>query len=102
MREYIEYVAQTRAPRGLIGLAIRFYSRWQMRKTLHMLSLFNDHQLRDIGLTRHDLNWLVAQPRDCDLRWEMGRLSADPAAAVELAGTQPPTRSTKIEFKPSS
>ncbi|MEO9168918.1 MAG: DUF1127 domain-containing protein [Aestuariivirga sp.] len=102
MREYIEYVAQTRAPLGLLGLMMRSYSHWQMRKALGKLNQLSDHQLHDIGLTRLELTWLMAQPRDCDLRWEMGRLSADPDAAVELACTQPPTRSTKIEFKPSS
>ncbi|MEO9168260.1 MAG: hypothetical protein ABI230_07655 [Aestuariivirga sp.] len=102
MREYIEYVAQTRAPHGILGLIKRIFSRWQMRKVLLELSYLADYQLRDIGLTRPQLMWLISKPSDCDLRWEIGQLSADPDAAVELAGTQQPTRSTKIEFRPSS
>ena len=99
MREYIEYEAQNRAPLGLLGLAMRSYSRWQMRKVLGKLSQLGDHQLHDIGLTRPELNWLMAQPRDCDLRWEIGQLSADPDVAIDLAGagqqSNAPYRATK-------
>ncbi len=89
MREYIEYVAQTRAPRGLLGAIKQAIVNWRLRKDLALLLKFSDYQLRDIGLTRHDLNWLMAQPRGCDLRWEIGQLSADPDAAIDLAGAEP-------------
>ena len=87
MREYIQHEAQSRAPMGLLGHIKRAYSRWQMRKVLRKLNQLSDHQLHDIGLTRLELTWLIAQPRDCDLRWEMGRLTVDPDAAVDLAGS---------------
>ena len=89
MREYIEYVAQTRAPRGLLGAIKQAIVNWRLRKDLALLLNFSDYQLRDIGLTRHDLNWLMAQPHDCDLRWEIGQLSADTDAAIDLAGAEP-------------
>ena len=89
MREYIEYVARTRAPRGLLGAIKQAIVNWRLRRDLALLLSFNDHQLRDIGMTRFELNWLMAQPRDCDLRWEIGQLSADPDAAVNLAGSNP-------------
>jgi|GEM_PF-5064331 len=90
MREYIEYVAQTRAPLGLLGKLHFHYINWRLRRDMRrLLSQLNDYQLNDIGLTRFELNGLIAQPRDCDLRWEIGQLSGRTGRLIHLAGPNP-------------
>ncbi len=90
MRNYIQQLAEYRAPHGLLGKLHLHYKNWCLRRDMRrLLSQLNDYQLRDIGITRHDLNWLIAQPRDCDLRWEIGRLSGCPDRLLHLAGSIP-------------
>jgi uncharacterized protein YjiS (DUF1127 family) len=90
MREYIEYVAQIRAPLGLLGKLHLHYKNWCLRRDMRrLLSQLSDYQLRDIGITRFELNWLMAQPRDCDLRWEIGQLSEHTGRVIHLTGPNP-------------
>ena len=85
MRDYIQFQAQSRAPRGLLGAFKQFIANWQLRKDLRLLMTFNDYELRDIGLTHHDLLHLIKRPSDCDLRWEMERMSVEVATIEDKA-----------------
>ena len=85
MREYIQFQALSRTPRGLLGALKQFIANWQLRKDLRLLMTFNDYELRDIGLTRHDLLHLIKRPSDCDLRWEMERMSVEVATIEDKA-----------------
>ena len=77
MRDYIQFQALSRAPRGLLGALTQFIVNWRLRKDLRLLLTFNDHALRDIGLTRHELLRLIKRPSDCDLKWEMEGMSVE-------------------------
>ena len=85
MRDYIQFQALSRAPRGLLGALQQFIANWRLRKDLRLLMSFNDHELRDIGLTHHDLLRLIKRPSDCDLRWEMERMSVEVTAVEDKA-----------------
>lgn len=86
MRNYIQQQAEYRAPYGLLGKLHLRYISWRLRRDMRrLLSQLNDYQLNDIGLTRFELNGLIAQPRDCDLRWEIGQLSGRTGRLIHLA-----------------
>ena len=85
MRDYIQFQALSRAPRGLLGALKQVIANWQLRKDLRLLMTFNDYELRDIGLTRHDLLRLIKRPSDCDLRWEMEQMSVEVTTVEEKA-----------------
>ena len=90
MRNYVQQQAEYRAPYGLLGKLHFHYMNWRLRRDMRrLLSQLNDHQLRDIGITRHELNWLIAQPRVCDLRWEVGQLSEHTGRVMHLAEPYP-------------
>ena len=85
MRDYIQFQALSRAPRGLLGALKQFIANWQLRKDLRLLMTFNDYELRDIGLTHHDLLRLIKRPSDCDLRWEMEQMSVEVTTVEDKA-----------------
>ena len=85
MRDYIQFQALSRAPRGLLGALQQFIANWRLRKDLRLLMSFNDHELRDIGLTHHELLRLIKRPSDCDLRWEMERMSVEVTTVEDRA-----------------
>ena len=90
MRNYIQQQAEYRAPYGLLGKLHLRFKNWRLRRDMRrLLSQLNDYQLRDIGITRHELNWLIGQPRDCDLRWEIGQLSEHTGRVMHLDGPNP-------------
>lgn len=40
----------------ILGVALKKWSNWRVRRrTLHQLRRLNDEQLKDIGLTSHDV-----------------------------------------------
>ena len=82
MRDYIQFQALSRAPRGLLGAIKQAITNWRLRKDLALLLNFSDYQLRDIGLTHHELLHLIRRPIDCDVKWELEQLCVD-ASAVQ-------------------
>ena len=100
MRNYIQQQAEYRAPYGLLGKLHLLYMNGRLRRDMRrLLSQMNDYQLRDIGITRHELNWLIAQPRDCDLRWEVGQLSESTGRVMHLAGPNPQSATSETSAK---
>ena len=100
MRNYIQQQAEYRAPHGLLGKLHRYYMNWRLRRDMRrLLCQLNDYQLHDIGLTRFELNGLIAQPSDCDLRWEIGKLSGWPDRAMHLAGPNPQSATSDTSAK---
>ena len=73
MRDYEINEAQSRLAYGRFTWLARLAGNWQMRKDLKKLRVFSDYQLRDIGLSRHELNQLVRLPLDRDTIWETER-----------------------------
>lgn len=51
----------------------RLISNLLKRRRLHRIADFDDHILRDIGLTRGELAYALGQPLDIDPVWELER-----------------------------
>jgi uncharacterized protein YjiS (DUF1127 family) len=73
MRDFEINEAHSRLAYGRVTWIVRLLKNWQMRKSLKRLQGFSDYQLRDIGLTRGDLNHLIRLPLDIDLAWQVER-----------------------------
>jgi uncharacterized protein YjiS (DUF1127 family) len=73
MRDFEINEAHSRQAYGRLTWIVRLLKNWQMRKSLKRLQGFSDYQLRDIGLTRGDLNHLICLPLDIDLAWQVER-----------------------------
>jgi uncharacterized protein YjiS (DUF1127 family) len=73
MRDYEINDAQSRQAYGRMTRLVRLVKNWHMRKTLKQLRGYSDYQLRDIGLTRGDLDRLIGQPLDLDMCWQAER-----------------------------
>jgi uncharacterized protein YjiS (DUF1127 family) len=73
MRDHMINEAQSREAYGRWSWVMRVVTNWRARKTLKQLQTFSDYQLRDIGLTRSDLNRFIHLPLDTDIVWEAER-----------------------------
>ena len=73
MRDYDINEANSRAAFGRLTWVVRMVANWRMRKDMKRLQKFSDYQLRDIGLTRAELNRLVCVPLYTDRTWETER-----------------------------
>ena len=91
MRDYIQFQALSRAPRGLLGALKQAITNWRLRKDLRLLMTFSDYALRDIGLTHHDLLHLIKRPSDCDLRWEIEQMSVEVTTVEDKVHEEPST-----------
>ena len=73
MREYVLHLARSRLAYGRLTRFVRMVKNWQARRDARVLLRMDDHQLRDIGLTRDDLDRLVRTPLSVDVNWENER-----------------------------
>lgn len=74
MREYILEQSQARLPYGSFSMLVRMVKNWRARGQLRQLRSLDDYLLRDIGLSREELDVLRKQPLTLDLQWEADRL----------------------------
>ena len=74
MREYALHLARSRLAYGRLTWLVRIVKNWQARRDARILLRLDDHQLRDIGLTRDNLDRLIRTPLTDDLQWEGERL----------------------------
>ncbi|MDE2445009.1 MAG: DUF1127 domain-containing protein [Alphaproteobacteria bacterium] len=44
------------------GIIARFINNWQARRAVKSIAKLDDHILRDMGLTRAEVNWAADQP----------------------------------------
>ena len=70
MREYALHLARSRLAYGRLTWLVRIVKNWRTRRDARVLLRMDDHQLRDIGLTRADLDRLMRTPLSDDLRWD--------------------------------
>jgi uncharacterized protein YjiS (DUF1127 family) len=87
MRDYEINEAQSRLAYGRLTWLVRMVGNWRMRKDLKRLQDFSDYQLRDIGLTRGDLQRLICLPLDVDMTWEAERRSLIQAKYENLSAS---------------
>jgi uncharacterized protein YjiS (DUF1127 family) len=74
MRDYVYKESQLRA-RTYAWTSLRQVVRnWINRRALRKLEALTDHELKDIGLTRGDLYFVLKLPLNADPVWEMDRL----------------------------
>ena len=73
MRNYMINEAQSRQAYGRLTWVMRVVSNWRARKTLKHLKTMSDYQLKDIGLTRNDLERFLCLPLDMDIAWDAAR-----------------------------
>ena len=74
MREYALHVAQSRQAYGRLTWLVRLVKNWRARRDTRTLLRMDDYQLRDIGLTRADLDRLMRMPLSNDTQWDEERL----------------------------
>ncbi len=74
MREYALHLARSRLAYGRLTWLVRVVKNWRTRRDARILLRLDDYQLRDIGLTRSDLDRLMRTPLANDLQWDDERL----------------------------
>jgi uncharacterized protein YjiS (DUF1127 family) len=73
MRDFEISETQSRLAYGQLTWLVRLVKNWRMRKHLKALRHFGDYQLRDIGLSRDELNYLIHLPLEMDVAWDLER-----------------------------
>ena len=76
MRNYAIHNALAHGGLSGAGLLTRLWENWKAHRAMAHLSRFDDHMLRDIGLTRADVLWAEKLP-----------LSVNAVMALEERGT---------------
>ena len=74
MRGFVETMARQRGSNSVFDALGQRYRSWRARHGIAVLERLDDFQLRDIGLTRGDLQRLKQLPLSVDLQWELERL----------------------------
>jgi uncharacterized protein YjiS (DUF1127 family) len=74
MREYVFGKARSRLITLCVSILRQLANSWRARRKLAKLHLLNDHQLKDIGLTRGQLRQISGLPVSVDPIWEADRL----------------------------
>lgn len=75
MRDYVLWEAQSRQAYGRLTAVVRVIRNWRHRKDLKKLRAMDDYLLRDIGVTRDELERLSRLPLTADVQWERERLA---------------------------
>jgi uncharacterized protein YjiS (DUF1127 family) len=73
MRDFCHHEASSRMAYGRWTWVMRVFGNWRLRSDLKKIQKFSDYQLRDIGLVREDLTFLLSRPLGCDICWELER-----------------------------
>ncbi len=74
MRDYVQNEAQFRLSAFSFAGIRQIVRNWRCKQKFAKLHLLDDHQLKDIGLTRGQLRHLSGLPLSVDPVWEADRL----------------------------
>ena len=62
MRDYALNHAMSFGEAGRGSFLARLSRNWLARRAINRLDTYDDHMLRDIGVTRHDVRWAAGLP----------------------------------------
>ncbi len=74
MRDYVLHEARSRQAFGRLTVLVRMVKNWRERRSMRALHTLDDYLLRDIGLTRGELERMMRTPLTVDTQWEAERL----------------------------
>lgn len=101
------FVATFRAVAKVVNLAARVIKAWLRRREIMTLTEWDDHMLRDIGITRGDLHAAFASPAATDPSLRLSvmaveRRAANRAQAEERLAALAEMRATQPQNAPSA
>jgi uncharacterized protein YjiS (DUF1127 family) len=62
MRDYVLNQAISQGEYGIVSLLRRVSRNWKTKRRIAALSDFDDYMLRDIGVTRDEIQWAAGLP----------------------------------------
>ncbi len=62
MRDYALNQALSRGEYGIVSFLRRVTRNWKAKRRIAALSNFDDYMLRDIGITRDEVQWAAGLP----------------------------------------
>ena len=62
MRDYILNQAISQGEYGIVSLLRRVSRNWKAKRRIAVLADFDDYMLRDIGVTRDEIQWAAGLP----------------------------------------
>ena len=62
MRDYVLNQAISRGEYGIVSLLRRVTRNWKAKRRIAALGSFDDYMLRDIGVTREEIQWAAGLP----------------------------------------
>ena len=62
MRDYALNQAISRGEYGIVSLLRRVTRNWKAKRRIAALGSFDDYMLRDIGVTREEIQWAAGLP----------------------------------------
>ena len=62
MRDYILNQAVSQGEYGIVSLLRRVTRNWKAKRRVAVLADFDDYMLRDIGITRDEVQWAAGLP----------------------------------------
>jgi uncharacterized protein YjiS (DUF1127 family) len=74
MREYVSNEARSRLSTFSFSTLRQLVRNWRCKRQLRKLHVLDDYQLKDIGLTRGQLQHISVLPLTVDPIWEADRL----------------------------
>ena len=74
MEDYASFLARSRLPHGIFGRLVQLLQHWRSRRSFARLRHASEYQLKDIGLSRADVERLANLPLAVDPVWEAERL----------------------------
>jgi uncharacterized protein YjiS (DUF1127 family) len=74
MRNFVQQEAQRRSQTYAWTSVWAIFRNIINRRAIRKLETLSDHELKDIGVSRADLYYVLKLPLSCDPIWEMDRL----------------------------
>ena len=62
MRDYVMNQALSRGEYGIVYFLRRVSRNWKVKRRIAALGNFDDYMLRDIGITRDEVQWAAGLP----------------------------------------